>query len=227
MKPISELLKTLDIKPHNIDLYECAFTHSSYNADAGTKHHDYERLEFLGDSVLGLIVAELAFLAHKDMGQGELTKLKSSLVSSSALSSRARMHNFHDYIKVGNSFNGDISKSNKLLEDVFEAFIGALFLDLGFKLTRKFIISFLYKDIQRFNVEYMEDYKSKLQESIQSEHRESVVYTTIKEEGPAHDRIFHVQVTFDGIILGEGSGSSKKSAEQCAAKDALAKKAIY
>ena len=224
MERIENLLTSLKIKAHQIELFETAFTHSSYNADANTKHHDYERLEFLGDSYLGAIVSELAYKAHPDMAQGPLTKLKSALVSTASLSSYARKLEFHKYIRVGNSFSNDIEKSDPLLEDVFEAFIGALFLDQGYAEVRKFIISLIYKDIQAYQLKYSTDYKSRLQEEIQAEHRESVSYELIKEEGPSHDKIFTVQVTFDGIVLGVGKGSTKKKAEQEAAKAALDKR---
>ena len=224
MERIEELLETLHIKPHSLELFQIAFTHSSYNADAKTKHHDYERLEFLGDSYLGAVVSELAFKAHPDMAQGPLTKLKSALVSTSSLANYARKLEFHKYIRVGNSFTNDISKSDSLLEDVFEAFIGALFLDQGYVETRKFIISLIYSDIQAYQLKYSTDYKSRLQEEIQAEHRESVAYEVIKEEGPSHDKTFTVQVLFDGIVLGVGTGSTKKKAEQEAAKAALEKR---
>ncbi len=227
MERIELLLKNLDIKPHNIELFMTAFTHSSYNADAKTKHHDYERLEFLGDAYLGAVVTELAYKAHPDMSQGPLTKLKSALVSTSSLANYARKCEFHNYIRVGNSFNNDISKSDSLLEDVFESFIGALFLDQGYNAVRKFIIDLFYKDIQSYTLQSSTDYKSRLQEEVQSEHRESVEYRLIKEEGPAHDKTFTVEVLFDGIVLGIGKGSTKKKAEQEAAKAALEKRVKY
>ena len=224
MEKIEILLKSLKIKAHTIELFETAFTHSSYNADANTKHHDYERLEFLGDSYLGAIVSELAYKAHPDMAQGPLTKLKSALVSTASLAGYARELEFHKYIRVGNSFSNAIEKSDSLLEDVFEAFIGALFLDQGYVEVRKFIISLMYSDIQAYQLKYSTDYKSRLQEEIQAEHRESVVYELIKEEGPSHDKIFTIQVKFDDVVLGVGKGSTKKKAEQEAAKAALEKR---
>lgn len=224
MKDINYLLKKIKIKPKNISLYEMAFTHSSYNADAKTKHHDYERLEFLGDSVLGCVVSELAFKTHHDMAQGELTKLKSSLVNTHSLADFARELHFDEYIRVGNSFTRVVRESDNLLEDVFEAFIGAMFLDLGFVMARKFLISTLYRDIQKFTIEDSKDYKSNLQEAMQVEHRESVTYEIVKETGPAHDKHFISRVVFDGLEIGRGEGKTKKEAEQNAAKDALAKK---
>lgn len=224
MKPIKELLKKFKIHPNDIDLYECAFTHPSCNADAKTKHRDYERLEFLGDSVLGCIVAELAYRSHPEMEQGPLTKLKSALVQSKALADFSREYHFQDYIRVGSSYVNDIAKADSLLEDVFESFIGALFIDQGFKATRKVLIDTLYNDIQRFREDFSTDYKSRLQEEMQAEHKESVTYKLVSATGPAHNRRFVVQVRFGKFCLGKGEGSTKKAAEQLAAKDALSKK---
>lgn len=224
MKDIVELLKQFNINYHDISLYEMAFTHSSFNADAKTKHHDYERLEFLGDSVLGCVVSELAYKSRSDMNQGDLTKLKSALVSTKSLADFAREYHFDEYVRVGHSFARNIHESDNVLEDVFEAFIGAMFLDQGFVNVRKFLISTLYRDIQKFHLEDLQDYKSKLQEAMQSEHRESVTYEIIKETGPAHNKHFVSRVLFDGIEIGVGEGGTKKAAEQMAAKSALEKK---
>lgn len=225
MRPVSELLETLNIKPKHLSLYETAFTHSSYNADANTKHHDYERMEFLGDSVIGLVVSEVSYGARPEMTQGPLTKMKSNLVATNSLADLARKYNFPNYIRVGNSFSGDISKANHLLEDVFEAFFGALYLDQGFEVARKLLIDIFINIIKNYNIEDSTDYKSKLQEEMQAEHRESVIYEVISETGPSHDRHFVVHVVFDGMELGVGEGSTKKQAEQMAAKAALDKEA--
>ncbi len=224
MKELNLLLKQFKINYHDISLYEMAFTHSSFNADAKTKHHDYERLEFLGDSVLGCVVSELSYKSRSDMNQGDLTKLKSALVSTRSLADFAREYHFDEYIRLGHSFSRNIHESDNVLEDVFEAFIGAMFLDQGFAIVRKFLISTLYRDIQKFHLEDLQDYKSRLQEEMQVEHRESVAYEIIKESGPAHNKHFVSRVLFDGIEIGIGEGNSKKAAEQMAAKAALAKK---
>ena len=225
MRPVKELLEKLEIRPNKIELFETAFKHSSFNADAKTKHHDYERLEFLGDSVLGCVVSELAYKSHPDMAQGPLTKLKSALVSSHALANFAREFDFPKYIRVGNSFSNDVSKSDHLLEDIFEAFIGALYLDQGFEKARKLLTKIFLEPVKKYQLEDSVDYKSKLQEEMQAEHRESVTYEVVKETGPAHDKHFVVRVLFDGIELGVGEGSTKKAAEQLAAKQALEKEA--
>lgn len=225
MRPVKELLKKLNIKPHNIEMYEQAFTHSSCNADQKTHHKDYEKLEFLGDSVLGLVVAELAFENRTDLTQGTLTKLKSTLVNTKALSNYARKLNFQDYIKVGHSFAGNVADSDHILEDVFEALIGTIYLDNGFNRAKQFITYIFLDDIKTAPLEDLTDYKSRLQEEIQSEYRESVVYEVVDEKGPAHDKTFTVRVLFDGIELGVGEGKTKRQAEQMAAMKALEKKA--
>jgi len=225
MKNIQELLVNLNVKPHNLSNYEIAFTHSSFNADANTKHHDYERLEFLGDSVIGLVISEISFELHPEMGQGLLTKLKSNVVSTNFLAKQSLKLHFDEYVRVGNSFMGSVKESPHLLEDIFEAFVGALYLDQGFEIAKAFIASQFRNELEKVNVGDLTDYKSKLQEEMQAEHRESVVYEVIGETGPAHDRRFIVHVLFDGIEMGIGEGSSKKQAEQNAAREALKKRA--
>ena len=224
MRDLKEFLAKFNIYPHDMSLFELAFTHSSYNGDIKTKHHDYERLEFLGDSVLGFVVSELAYKSHPEMNQGELTKLKASLVASHPLSELGRKLEIYEYIRVGNSYTINVEKSDGLLEDVFEAFLGALYLDQGYQAARKLLIELMYSSIQAFKLDNLKDYKSRLQEEIQAEHRDSVQYEVIEIAGPPHDRIFTVQVTFDGIVLGTGKGPTKKKAEQLAAKEALEKR---
>ena len=225
MKDLKEFLSQFNIEPKHPVLFEQAFTHPSYNADANTKHHDYERLEFLGDSVIDLCVAEMSYIARSDLNQGNLTKMRAALVNTNGLSSLARKYNLHEYIRLGNSFSGDISKASHIIENVFEAFIGALYLDQGFKKTKEVLVDMFLEPIKNFKIDDLTDYKSKLQEEIQAEHRESVSYELIGESGPAHDKRFKVRVLFDGIELGTGEGSTKKEAEQLAAKAALEKEA--
>lgn len=224
MGNIQELLVKFNVKPHSLDLYEEAFTHSSFNADANTKHCDYERFEFLGDSVINMVVTEHAFKVHPEMGQGNLTKLKSTLVGTNYLSQLALKYELDKYIRVGNSFVAKISQSKHLLEDVFEAFFGAMYLDQGFEITKNVLLGIFAQEIENFKMSEVTDYKSKLQEETQAEHRESVVYEVVDESGPAHNRSFTVRVLFDGIELGIGRGSTKKQAEQNAAKQALEKR---
>ncbi|MDR0934805.1 MAG: ribonuclease III [Erysipelotrichaceae bacterium] len=222
-----ELLKIIHIKPHKIDLYELALTHSSFNADAKTKHHDYERLEYMGDAVLGFVTADLIFEVHPEMDQGLMSKLRSYLVQSKALANYARKIELSKYIITGHSIEQEmLDKSDKILEDVFEALIGAIYLDQGIKKATSYIKSFIFNDIKFAKLDELTDYKTRLQEEMQSEHRDSVSYRLLKEEGPAHEKVFVSEVLFNDEVLAEGRGKTKKASEQDAAKNALKKKAI-
>ena len=227
MKKVIELLNKLSIPYQNLELYVLALTHPSFNADANTKHEDYERLEFMGDSVLGFVCADLIFKIRDGMDQGNMSKLRSYLVKSSSLANYARRINLQDYIRAGHSLNASqIGKSNKILEDVFEALIGAIYLDQDIGFTYGYLERFLREDVMNTDLSVLTDPKTRLQEEMQAEHRDSVKYVVIKEEGPAHDRTFTVNVMFNDIVLATGTGKSKKAAEEDAASKALAKKVI-
>ena len=227
MKSIDEFLKKYGIETNNKNLYEMAFTHSSFNSDAKTHHHDYERLEFIGDSVLGFVIATLLFKEHSNMLEGALTKARSYLVQSEYLANLARKESYPEYIRAGKSLSSnDIVNNQSILEDVFEAVIGAVYLDKGIFFAQKFIKNIYKDEIKKFTLDEIKDYKSILQEAMQAEYRESVNYKIVFEKGPPHNRTFFAEVSFNGIVLGRGEGKSKKIAEQEAAKDALSKKAI-
>ncbi len=222
-----ELLRYFDINPGDISYYELAFTHPSCNSDMNTKHQDYERLEFVGDSVIGFVSADLIFKLHPEMDQGYMSKLRSYLVCSKSLANYSRKYHIDDYIRIGHSITREqLSKSDKILEDVFEAFIGALYLDQDIGVTYRIIEQILYEDIKQTKIDDIIDAKTRLQEEIQSEYREAVRYELIDEFGPPHDRTFVSQVIFNGLILGKGQGKSKKAAEEAAAKDALSKRSL-
>ena len=221
------LLKKLHITFKDIALYEQALTHPSYNGDVNTKHQDYEKLEFMGDAVLGYVTADLVYKNRPEMSEGNLTKLRSVLVSTKPLANYARKINLPDYIRIGHSITVDqVKSSDKILENVFEALVGAIYLDAGLKYAYRLISSLLMEDILNYDVDNLTDYKSKLQEEIQAEHRDAVQYVTVETSGPAHDRTFKVQVLYNGIVLGVGEGKSKKKAEEMAAKSALSKRSV-
>lgn len=227
MRNLEELFPKIFIKPKNLDLYALALTHTSYNADAKTKHHDYERLEYIGDAVLGYVAADLIFKIHPDMDPGMMSKLRSYLVKSHSLATYARKISLADFIKTGNSINVEkINESDNILEDVFEALIGAIYLDLGINKAYSYIKSFIYNDIKNIDLDILTDYKTKLQEEMQSEHRDSVNYVVYDEKGPAHNKTFYVHVMFNGCLLASGVGKSKKAAEEDAAKNALSKRCV-
>ncbi len=221
-KRLKPLLSSLKIKGHDYSLYEAAFTHPSVNLGEH-KVTDYQRLEYVGDSVLGAIIATLSYKIHPNLHEGPLTRLRSSLVDTEALSNLARSFHFDKYIKVGSSFTTDVSKSNKILEDVFEAFIGAIYLDRGFEYTFKVVEKIFKNKIIHFNYEDSVDYKTKLQELLQADHHNDVSYRLLSRKGPANAPSFMIGLFYDGVCLGKGFGSSKKKAEQEAARKALEK----
>ena len=221
------LLKKLHITFKDIALYEQALTHPSYNGDVNTKHQDYEKLEFMGDAVLGYVTADLVYKNRPEMSEGNLTKLRSVLVSTKPLAAYARKINLPEYVRIGHSITANqVKNSDKILENVFEALVGAIYLDAGLKYAYRLISSLLMEDILNYDVDNLTDYKSKLQEEIQAEHRDAVQYVTVETSGPAHDRTFKVQVLYNGIVLGTGEGKSKKKAEEMAAKSALSKRSV-
>ena len=227
MPELRELLNKFSIVPHSEYQYELALTHPSCNSEQNTKHQDYERLEFVGDSVVGFVSADLIFNLHPEMDQGLMSKLRSYLVCSKALAGYSRKYGIYEFIHIGHSISKDqLAKSDKILEDVFEAFIGAIYLDQGIEVAYRVVKDILFEDIKNTNIDDIIDAKTRLQEEIQSEYREAVKYELIDEFGPPHDRTFVSQVVFNGIILGKGSGKSKKAAEEAAAKDALSKRSV-
>ena len=227
MSNITELLEKLNISYNDLEPYLLALTHPSFNADANTKHEDYERLEFMGDSVLGFVCADLIYKYRANLDQGYMSKLRSYLVKSVSLANYARDIDLPKYIRAGHSLTADqISKSNKILEDVFEALVGAIYLDQGIEVAAEHLNRFLLDDIKNTDLSVLTDPKTRLQEEMQAEHRDSVKYVVVKEEGPAHDRTFTVNVMFNDIVLATGVGKSKKAAEEDAASKALAKRSI-
>ena len=227
MSNICDLLKKLHVTYKDIAIYERAFTHPSFNGDNKTKHQDYEKLEFMGDAVLGYVTADLVYKNRPEMSEGDLTKLRSVLVSTKPLAAYARKLKLDEYVKIGHSITANqVRESDKILENVFESLIGAIYLDAGLKVAYRIIKSVLLKDIISYDADNLTDYKTKLQEEIQAEHRDAVQYVTISQKGPAHDRTFTVQVKYNDIILGTGEGKSKKKAEEMAAKDALSKRSV-
>ena len=215
------------VTPNNTELYLLALTHPSCNSEQNTKHQDYERLEFVGDSVIGFVSADLIYKVHEEMDQGLMSKLRSYLVCSKSLANYSRKYGFYKFIRIGHSITSEqLHKSDKILEDVFEALMGALYLDQGIEVAYRVIKDILYDDILNTGIDDIVDAKTRLQEEIQSEYREAVKYVLLSEIGPAHDRTFEVEVLFNGIVLGRGIGKSKKAAEEAAAKDALSKRSI-
>ena len=227
MSNVCGLLKKLHITYKDIAIYEQALTHPSYNGEVNTKHQDYEKLEFMGDAVLGYVTADLVYKNRPEMSEGNLTKLRSVLVSTKPLAAYARKIHLDEYVRIGHSITQtQVKESDKILENVFESLVGAIYLDAGLNSAYRFIKKVLLNDIISYDADNLTDYKTKLQEEIQAEHRDAVQYVTVSQSGPAHDRTFTVQVKYNDIVLGTGTGKSKKKAEEMAAKDALSKRSV-
>lgn len=218
---MEDLFKKLKIKPKDISLYETAFSHSSYANEHKVKS-DYERLEFLGDAVLDLVVADYLYKHHKE-SEGEMTKVRASFVCENANFEYASSLGLQKYIKVGHGEQSpNLNYKKTIVADIFESLLGAIYLDLGYATARRVVLDTIVPYIEDPTVVFFNDYKSALQEVVQTDQK-SLNYEIVKEEGPAHERIFTCEVTLDDIIYGVGVGSSKKEAEQEAAKEALTK----
>ena len=161
-----DVLNNFNIKPHKIEYYEEAFTHSSYANEVKNGVVDYERIEFIGDGVLDLIVADLIFNLYPTMSQGIMTKLRAQVVCSSTLASYSKKLGFGEIIKLG---KGQIKEgaNQKILEDVFESFIGAIYIDQGFETAKKIVLDIFKEDLDNFDIDSLTDYKSKLQIYLQ------------------------------------------------------------
>ena len=220
------LYRRFGILPHDENLYNLAFTHSSYNGMAGTRHQDYERLEFLGDSVIGMVTSELCYIYHPDMTQGRLSVLKAQFIRSAAEADYCKKLGLNEYIKVGASFAKDASSNISLLEDVFESFIGAVYLDQGLAFCYKLVRSIYEEDIKNATIDMAINPKSYLQECMQADKKESVTYRIVSELGAGGDKTFVAAVYFEGSEIGRGSGKNKKAAETEAARDALKKMSL-
>ena len=221
---MDKLFTKLNIKPKNMVLYNTAFSHSSY-ANEHKKKTDYERLEFLGDAVVDLVMADYLY-STKSIKEGEMTKIRASYVCENALNEYSQALELNNYIKVGHGEEKEGGKYKKaIMADIFEAMIGAIYVDLGYATARKVVLNIIVPYIEDPNVTFFSDYKSTLQEYVQT-YQKSLTYNTIKEEGPAHDKLFTVEVMIDNIVYGTGIGTSKKEAEQEAAKNAIKKLAL-
>lgn len=221
---MEELFEKLNIKPKDKELYKTAFSHSSYVNEHKVKSN-YERLEFLGDAVLDLVMADYLYTHHKET-EGEMTKVRATYVCENANYSYATDLGLQKYILVGHGESKDGSAPKKaIVADIFEALMGAIYLDSGYSTVRNVILKIIVPYMEDPNITFFSDYKSSLQEFVQTEQK-SLEYKIINEEGPAHNKTFTVEVVIDNIVYGQGVGSSKKEAEQEAAKVALDKLAI-
>ena len=205
-----KVFNKLDINPTNMNLYTAAVTHSSFTNE-NPSYPDYERLEFLGDAVLEIIISEYLYKERK-LEEGVMTRMRASYVCEEACATYAKEIGLEKDIRVG---SGE-TLNQTITADVFEAFVAALYLDQGFEFAKEFVLNIITKYIEE-EVDFLHDYKSTLQELVQTE-RKSLIYEVVGEEGPSHNKTFTSIVKIDDIVMGKGTGNSKKASEQEAAK---------
>lgn len=205
------------------DLILKALTHSSYaNEKKMEKYNHNERLEFLGDAVLEVCTSDFLFKEYLDKPEGDLTRLRASIVCEPTLAECARAIHLPDFLMLGKGEETTGGRyRDSIVSDAFEAVIGAIYLDGGIEEAKKFIIRFVLNDIENKHLFY--DSKTILQETVQKLYKKKVEYKLISEEGPDHDKKFNVQVLLEDTILGEGIGRTKRKAEQQAAYQAILK----
>ena len=223
-KLLMELSEKLKYTFNNIQLLNESVTHSSYANENKKKNIKYnERLEFLGDSVLSIVISEYLYKRLLAVQEGDLTKIRASIVCEPSLARCSQDLNLGKYLLLGKGEESTGGRSRvSILADTYEAIIGAIYLDGGFDHAKKFILQSLKHIIEdAINGRVFQDYKTHLQEVVQSENVERLLYEVISEDGPDHNKIFHVHVRIGNKIVGKGSGKSKKEAEQNAAKEAL------
>jgi len=219
---IKDLENAIGYKFRNIQLLQNALTHSSY---ANERWHNSllsnERLEFLGDSVLGMLVAEYLFATFPERPEGELTRMRADMVCEKTLASVAGRIGLGEHLLLGHGeerFGG--RSRNSILADAVESVIAACFLDGGLDAAKSFVQKFILVEVPLTKL-HNADYKTQLQELVQQKKNQNISYSLVGESGPDHDKKFDVEVSLNGQVVGNGCGSSKKRAEQMAAKAAI------
>ena len=205
----------------NIALLKQAITHSSFtNEQKINKMKDYERLEFLGDAVLELVSSEFLFCEYEGKREGELTKMRASMVCEPSLAFCARDLELGEFLLLGKGEeNTGGRKRDSITSDAMEAVIGAIYLDGGMEKAKEFIYRFILSDLEEKQLFY--DSKTNLQELIQGKLKKEFHYVLVEETGPEHDKVFFVEIVMEDEVIGKGQGRTKKAAEQEAAYEAL------
>ena len=221
---INDLEAAIGYRFKNISLLQNALTHSSY---ANERWHNSlmsnERLEFLGDSVLGMVVAEYLYKTFPDRPEGELTRMRADMVCEQTLAAVAGRIGLGQHLMLGNGEElGGGRSRDSILADAVESVIAASFLDGGMQAARSFIEKFILVEVPVKKM-HNADYKTALQELVQQKKNQTLTYKLVGESGPDHDKRFEVEVSLNGCVIGTGTGSSKKRAEQMAAQAALEK----
>ena len=221
MKSIQQLQQVIHYQFHNITFLEVSLTHSSYANEMRHQVRYNERQEFLGDAVLSIIVSDYLFNNYT-VPEGDLTKLRAALVCERSLDVMANKIGLGDYLRLGHGeeMTGGRTRPS-IIADAFEALIAAIYLDSGIESAREFVLPFVIEMLEHEDSLSFKDYKTILQEIIQQNPEEKLVYKLVGEKGPDHDKRFVVEVLLNSNVIGKGQGRSKKTAEQMAAKEAL------
>lgn len=223
-RQLKEFEDLIEIQFNSKKYLDLALTHSSYANQFNLKYEEHnERLEFLGDSVLSMVISEYIFKNYQKEHEGRLTKIRAGVVCEASLAKISRKLNINNYIRIGKGeeLSGGRNKDS-LLADACEALIAAIYLDKGYEIVRGFVLENLLDMIKRLEKEKnFDDYKTKLQEYVQKEICLPIEYKIVNESGPDHDKLFSSEVYIDRKCFGWGNGKSKKEAEQHAAKEAL------
>lgn len=212
----------ISYKYKNKEFLKEALTHSSFSHEGRKLPKNNERLEFLGDSILSLVIAEHLYKSFENEPEGELTKIRASIVCEKSLFEFAKQIELGKYLRLGKGeeISGGQERSS-ILSDAFEAVIASIYLDGGYDEAKKFILKFVPSHIDIKKIGISCDYKTSLQEIVQQNPEEKIVYHLIEESGPDHDKQFLVEVHLNSNPIGFGKAKSKKQAEQAAAKEAL------
>jgi len=222
MDDIGRLEQKIEYTFKNKELIHQALSHSSYANEKKIPGGSNERLEFLGDSVLSIVVSEYLYTHLTHIAEGELTKLRASLVCEKSLHIFARQINLGEFLLLGKGEENTGGRERpSILADAFEAVIAAIYLDGGLEAASRHILRFMPEDIQHQKKPAFNDFKTILHEIVQKNPEEKVEYILAGEEGPDHNKRFVVEVCLNSNVIGKGKGKSKKEAEQLAAKEAL------
>ncbi|MCI5837360.1 MAG: ribonuclease III [Veillonellaceae bacterium] len=224
LRKVKEYIAEYGIPIGNPELLSTALTHTSYaNEHRYGELKDNERLEFLGDAILDLVVGEYLFLKYPDWAEGDLTRAKASAVCEKALADCAARIDIGRVLLLGKGEEQTGGRERpSILADAFEAMVGAMYLDTSYERVQEFVLAHLDKYLARIDTgAYSRDYKTELQEFLQQEGDVDLYYRLLRDEGPDHDKTFYIQVEQSGVPLGQGVGKSKKEAAQAAAQMAL------
>lgn len=221
---IEEFEKNIGYTFKDKELLMTALTHSSYANEVKNKHcENNERLEFLGDAVLGIIAAEYLYFHNSHVPEGELTKLRAMMVCEKSLCEFAHQIDLGKFLRLGHGEDNTGGRERpSILADAFEAVVAAIYIDGGLEQARQYVTRFADRFFSSRINSNLKDYKTTLQEIVQKNHTERLEYVLVAQNGPDHDKEFVVEVHLNSNVIGTGRGGSKKEAEQMAAKEALA-----